>query len=509
MTRDPNQHMERNPTGEDDGEGDGIDLERIKEIVGFVLRAPRRRPFLAAAVFIVGASLGILAAATMPRTYNSQVKLLAQTNIVGPLSDPDRRVPNDNPTKDLGDKILRRENMTALVKETNLVDRYYAARSPTLKFKDKLMGGTGTADDRLQIVVATLEKNLSVTVENNNVTLAVDWYEPELAYTLVTTVQKNFQAAQYDDDVAMISEAITVLQDHAKVEADAVDAALEEYRKLILAPAVAAGNAGGGAGAGPRVARPAFPRAGSPAAAASAPDPDLAEELEDKRQEIRSLEAQRQRELETLRGQLAQAELTLTAQHPTVIALQQKIDTLTTPDPHLAQLKADERALMASIAPPPPRPANPQGQAPSSLLGSDPPPQAPVPPPIVSTLGTVKEDPQAQVVRTKIGDAIRRYEEVVWRIDSVKYELDIARAAFKHRFTVVTPAEVPRKPKKAIGTTVGVGSVVGSLVLALLLAAVADLMSGRILEEWQVRRQLKLEVLGEFDPTTSLPSGPT
>jgi hypothetical protein len=249
------------------------------------------------------------------------------------------------------------------------------------------------------------------------------------------------------------------------------------------------------------------------ATAASAIDPDLAQALEDKRQEIRALETQRQKEVDLVREQLATALVTLTPQHPTVVALQQKVDALSAPDPQLAQMKADERALMASIAPPSPvTPTpnkNPSGTnnfgTPGSAENAD-----PVAPPAstVSTLGTPKEDPQVQLVRAKLSEAIHRYQDAVWRIDSTKMELEIARAAFKYRYTVVTPAEVPRKPKKALGQTVGMGSVIGSLLLALLIAAGADLMSGRILEEWQVRRQLKLEVLGEFDPTTSLPAGP-
>jgi hypothetical protein len=97
----------------------------------------------------------------------------------------------------------------------------------------------------------------------------------------------------------------------------------------------------------------------------------------------------------------------------------------------------------------------------------------------------------------------------VTRIDGANMELEIARTAFKYRYTVVTPAEVPRKPKKPIATLVGVMSVIGAAVLALLMAAGADLGSGRILEEWQVRRRLKLDVLGEFDPSEPVPWGPT
>jgi hypothetical protein len=504
QSRHPNHQLEQDLAANEEEEG--IDFERLKELLGFVIRAPLRRPFLAAAVFLIGGGLGIAIAITLPRTYSSQVKLLAQINLVVPaLSNPDSRVPREanNPTKDLSDQILRRDNMIALAKETNLVERYYAARSPALKLKDKLLGGPATEDDKVQIVVATLEKNITVTVlDGNVVTIAVDWYDPQMAFGLVTTVQKNFQSARYDDDVAMITDAISVLQDHAKVEAAAVDAALEEYRKVVLVvPPPTPGSAV------PRTPHYAAVRNTPTAAsaAATAIDPDLAQALEDKRLQIRSLETQRQRDLEQLRGQLAQAQLTLTPQHPTVIALQQKVDSLTVPDPQLAQLKADERALMASLVPPLPPPPKPSSGGTTNVVREGEATE-PVPAPIVSTLGTPKEDPRVQLIRAKLEGAIHRYQDAVSRIDGANMELDIARTAFKYRYTVVTPAELSRKPKKAVGPIVGITSVVAALLLAFLIAAAADLGSGRILEEWQVRRQLKLEILGEFDP--KLPPGP-
>jgi uncharacterized protein involved in exopolysaccharide biosynthesis len=514
VARDPNQQLERDPAADDEDEG--VDFERVKETLGFVLRAPRRRPKLAACVFVLAGALGVAAAVTMPRTYSSEVKLLAQANLVVPaLSNPGRAVPRDAdaPTKNVGDQILRRDNLTALAKETNLVERYYAARSPALKLKDRILGGPGTDDEKLRIVVATLEKKVSVLVQDNNVIIGVEWADPQMAYDLVTNIQKNFQSARYDDDVAMISDAITVLQEHAKTEADEVDSALAEYQKLnVVRPGSVAALAlraplGGGGGA-PRPRPQGAP--GAPAATAAI-DPDLAAALEEKRQQIRGLETERQRELETLRAQLAQAQLTLTPQHPTVIALQQKIDMLSAPDPQLAQLRLDERNLMARIAPPiapptvstapappvyapPPVPRAPG--APSASAG------APLSPP------TSEEDPRAQLARSKLEGAVRRYQDAVTRIDGANMELEIARTAFKYRYTVVTPAEVPLKPKKPVAQMVGAASVIGALLLALLMAAGADLWSGRILEEWQVRRRLKLEVLGEFDPAEALPAGP-
>jgi hypothetical protein len=84
-------------------------------------------------------------------------------------------------------------------------------------------------------------------------------------------------------------------------------------------------------------------------------------------------------------------------------------------------------------------------------------------------------------------------------VDRAKVELDVTRAAYKYRYTVVTPAEVPRHPKKATANIVAVASVLGGALLALLIAAAADMAGGIVLEPWQVRRRLKIDVLGELD----------
>ena len=89
------------------------------------------------------------------------------------------------------------------------------------------------------------------------------------------------------------------------------------------------------------------------------------------------------------------------------------------------------------------------------------------------------------------------------RIDSAKVELDITRTSFKHRYTVLQPAEVPKKPKKPVAQIVGIGSVVGALLLAIFLAAGVDLLKGRVLESWQVKRRLNIEVLAEFEKPAS------
>jgi hypothetical protein len=70
---------------------------------------------------------------------------------------------------------------------------------------------------------------------------------------------------------------------------------------------------------------------------------------------------------------------------------------------------------------------------------------------------------------------------------------------------VVTPAEVPKSPKKPTAAVIGIGSVIGALLLAFLLPAGVDSWSGRVLEEWQIPRRLKLEILGQYHVPSLLP----
>src|SRR5271154_5234094 len=177
----------------DEDADDSFDFEQIKEWGGFILRAARRRPKLVVTLFVVVSALGVTLGKTLPATYNSQVKLLAQRSTVlrtlsGSKGDLNQ---TDNPTKNAGDMILRRDNIVALVKESDLVDRFEATRNPLLRLRDTLMAklfGEPSDDDRLHALVGMLESKLAVTVDDANVTISVDWPNPRMAYELVTLV---------------------------------------------------------------------------------------------------------------------------------------------------------------------------------------------------------------------------------------------------------------------------------------------------------------------------------
>jgi uncharacterized protein involved in exopolysaccharide biosynthesis len=515
--RDPNLEDLHESTQE--GEEEGFDLEGLKDALGYVKRAPGRHPKSAATIAIVVAALGLTVAATMPRIYNVTVRLLAQKTPLSNLGDPNHQQQDTGSMRDVAAVASRRDNMIDLINSTNLVERFYATRPASLRFKDSvfaLITGPQTDAEKLRGMVGTLEKRVHIGSDESSVTISVDWNDPKIAYDMASLLQKNFLDARYDTDVAMIQDGIHVLEDHAKTELDQVDTALADYEALRAArmkmnggggdaPAQQAGAAqgtvavgGGGGGSAPRPAT------------ASAADADLAKSLEDTRRQIRAIEEDRQRQLEALRQQLTQAQLTLTPMHPTVIGLQKSVDAFSQPSPQLEVLKGQERTLMSEIAAPvaaAPRDPGAPAPAPRTVLRS-----SPVGAPMGLGMGRgaaetpeaeerrEREDPTLTPAREHLEDAIRRYQGVMARIDAAKLDLDMNRRALRYRYSVATPAEMPRGPTKPLGAIIGLASVILAVLLAVIVSAMSDWFSGKLLETWEVRRRLKLEVLSELDP---------
>jgi uncharacterized protein involved in exopolysaccharide biosynthesis len=498
---------------QDSRDEEGLDAERLRELFGLVARAPLRRPLLALFVFVAVAALGIFAAVAMPRTYNAEAKLLAQNDLIVPaLSNPNRTVPRDadDPTR-VANMIVSHDNLIELAKETDLVSRYYASRSPVLKLKDRLLGGAKNDEDRLRAVVGTLEKEFTVSTTNNIVTIQVDWSDAQMAYDLVSAVQKKLLEAHYDDDVAMIKDAIALLEQHADVDMKEVDLALADYQKtatevMPAAPPIAA-TAAATVAVRSRFVHVGGARPTVPTERATVPSPDLTAALKAKRAEVRDLEAARQQRLDAVHNQLAQTELTLTPQHPAVLALQHKLDALSAPDPAIARAREEEQDLLSRLAPPTPTASTP---APGRVVQvvQETPAAAPAaaPSPAVATIlpgggggAPWDVDARTQYSHAKLEAAIHRYQDATALIDHANIELEVARTAFKYRYAVVSPAEVPRSTKKPIVPLVGAGSVLGAILLAFLVAAMADRAGGRIFEPWQVQRRLDLEVLGECE----------
>jgi uncharacterized protein involved in exopolysaccharide biosynthesis len=86
------------------------------------------------------------------------------------------------------------------------------------------------------------------------------------------------------------------------------------------------------------------------------------------------------------------------------------------------------------------------------------------------------------------------------RLDAARIELDTARAAFKYRYSVVSPAQTPRNPVSPNVMLIVLGGLLGGLFFAFFTGTVLDLWKGRIVEPWQVETQLKIPLLAQVKP---------
>ncbi len=109
------------------------------------------------------------------------------------------------------------------------------------------------------------------------------------------------------------------------------------------------------------------------------------------------------------------------------------------------------------------------------------------------------EPPELTSAKETLLVATRRYEDLMDRIDSARIELQSAQAAFKYRYTIVEPPELPRKAARPSAAVLGGFGLVLGVLLAIFVAAAADLASRRFVEVWQVRSRLGVPILATVE----------
>ena len=505
---------------EGSGEEGEFGLAQAKLIGAFFLRAPARHPRLAASTLIVTVMLGVAAALFLPRSYDTDVRILAQHQLVLPaLDNPGRAVPReaDAPTKNAADSILQHDNLVAMIKELDLIERYQATRQPLVRFKDTIMSvgaAKRTEAEQMRDMIELLEKKLSVVTDESSITIAVQWSDKQIGFEIVSFLQKNFLEARYDSNVNVIVEAIHILEERAKPQATEVDAALADLTKVENERRQSfAGGGSAVAATRPRGGR--APRAVAGAGTSSlqptgGADADVARQLEDVRSRIRSITQERDRQLMEAHQQLADARATLGPLHPTVVALNDKIAQLeASPPSELHALEERERQLVAALA-------APAASTPAPAASTTAPTMAPslqpvvvataplTPAPASSAAPTIadllRDDPEVALARSRLQAASAKYNELLSRIEAANIELEVTRAAFKYTYTVVRPPEIARKPSKPNVTLLLIGTLLAAPLLGMIAAGIRDLLRGRFVEPWQIERHLNLPLLGELNP---------
>jgi hypothetical protein len=535
----PDQAMAASAPGQDEPNQEGpstvdseklIDFRQIADYAWFLIGALRRHKILAAGTFMLVLAMTAAAVVLLPRTYHVQAKLLAQRNaVMAALSNPGRTIPwdADAPTRAAAETVLRRDNLVTLIKRTNLMEEWPRTRVPILKAKDavmRLIRRPPTEDEKLDRLIGLLEARMWVVagpVGDGTVTIDLDWPNAEMGYRLVESAQELFLDARQAAEAAAIGESIGILERYATTLHQDINGTLAELqrsqpqrRPAQAAPRTVATRQRAPLMPSIAATLPPVPAAalGSAALGAGLDDPQiprLKAAVAQKRQEIATLEEARQRQLSELQGKLAQLTTVYTATHPSVVSAQQSLAALSHEPPQVVALKAaaekleteylERVAAAQEILQEDQRSAEAAKQA-AVVSAAEPaatpreaqtPPPAPAPEP-----PSANGDKDYANVRLRL--QLNQLESVLERTDGARIELAVSQAAFKYRYTVIRPAQIPKEPVSPNLQLVFMAGLVGSLLLAVAAAVGKDLMSGRIVEQWQIERQLGLRVLGNL-----------
>ncbi|MET0402583.1 MAG: chain-length determining protein [Cystobacter sp.] len=478
------------------GQSQIFDWEAMRDYFGYVKNALLRHKLLALSTFIITAALGLLLAKFLPRTYYAESILLTKrTSTIAALVNPERiaaldpepaspmRPPGeiDSVTRSTARAVWRRENIVSLIKRVNLLDRWEATRAPLLRLKDSLVNfisNRPTEDVKLDAMVGMLEKQLAVNTDDGRVALSVKWPDPQLAYELAEAAQQNFLEARQREDMATIEEALSILEGYEKTAMENYKNAFLEFDKVFAQIMIDRRRA-----------------VGDPRVGGFNTNQQMAEMrflIRAKRRAISDASEKHNRRLEEMRADLTAKQRLYGENHPSLVSLEQSILGLQasgSPQVHVLQ---DEEKEMA-------RDYSRMGG------GSVPFPDEPVPDPyalervLMGILPGMLENPKVRTAMDEVQARTITVQQVRKRMDSARLERDIAQANFKYRYTVLTPAEFPRTPIKPNAKVIALGGILAGVLLGIFAAIARDVLSGRLLQSWQVKRGLGLPVLAEME----------
>ncbi|MBK8410146.1 MAG: hypothetical protein IPL19_19490 [Sandaracinaceae bacterium] len=492
--------MESQAESDEDGDGGGGG-PTPGELIAFLRGAPKRRRRAALTAFGVTATLGIAVALFKPPTYSTDVKILVQRNAtLKDVAATTRTTQSyESPTKGASEAILRRDNVIGLVHDAKILDRWEADRPSILRFLDSLkerFRGKPSEEDKVRAVVGILEKRLTVQADDMTITIGASWSSATTAFAIVSMAERRFLNSRRSSEVGMISDAIDILEAHLKTEREKLNQAVAELQQLEEAKHAAPASSGSAAPSSASAAKPDKRVPVHVPKSAAAPDPERTKLLEEKRRRIAEIEAERQRQINDLNAQLTTLRGTLTPAHPSIVALERRLEIAKNPHEDVMALKQQVQQLEAELAnasPPSPH-VDPAPRVPDSVehdagTGSAP----------IVVVARPDDDAETSLAKQKLTNATLKYDDLQSRLRAARIELDVAEAAFKYKYAILTPPEVPRDPKKPSATVIGVAGFIGALLFYFLIPAVLDLLSGRFIAAWQAKK-LGIPLLGEVDP---------
>jgi len=446
-------------------------------------KAAGRRKALTAFVAIICLAMTVVAAIFAPKSYEVEGKVLVtRATLIGAAAAYTTPEEAKAQAKQFEEQIRSRDNILALIKQAQLVERWDSMRQPHRRILDQLGAKLGSApmsdEQKFDALMKTLDAKIRVTVDDATVSIYIEWPDPTAARDIVANAMKNFQDARYGVEIGGINEQLKILETNVaraqgEVAAAATELAIRQRDLNTKAPDT--------------TVLKYIPR-GSSTAPPPGADPALAKKLEQIRGEKQALEDQRQQRVQQLQNQLQELQQQYADGHPSVKAVKDNIRAAQQDPPALSALKTQEADVLAQIeaqkkaAPAP----DPSPKATSVAV------QVAVP----VDAGAPARPKSISDVQAEFDTARNKYDQLTTKLEAARIEAQTAEAGFKRRYSVTRPAELPAGPKRPSGLIAALLGLVLTVVAALATAAIADRFSGIFFEPRHVRDRLGIPVFG-------------
>ncbi len=498
----------------EDGEGDEPVAVTPLELIAFIRHAASRHRRLGLIVGVSIAIIGVAIALSLPPKYGAQTRILASQSaaIAAALSTPNRPVnPNADPFTGSSEILKQKSNLIWMTKKADLLRQWRASRSLPFRIKDilfVLVKGPVSDANQIEGLAELLDQQMQVYHDSSVLTIEVYWRDQNSTLKLAQLAQSRFLELRRTQELSAITAAISINEEEVKRAADGIDQALEDLIRIRQRARDSAhvrptGSATADGARAPRSVRSMGTLAAPAGSSALPTDKRLAARLTDIRQQAHDLEVPWQRRIAELKFQLSDLRATYGPEHPTVLQQEAKIKDASGVPQELQVLRERERQLLSEIEQKTLEEAKPTNEVATSRSSAASAPQPPAAQSrLISADGALliaerEDDPVVAPAKANLTSAIQRYTEITKRLETARLELTSAQVALQYRFVVVNEPERPRKPLKPNRPVIIMGVLFAALLGGLIAGAIRELLSGKLVEPWQVRT-LGLDIIGEI-----------
>jgi uncharacterized protein involved in exopolysaccharide biosynthesis len=470
-----------------------IDTELILKWLKFGAASLWRQRTLAIGTCVVTFGVIWLLVATWPRTYQSYGRLLIQQNaVMSSLVNPNRTIPQEGTAQTwAAQEIVRsRQNLLEMMKETNLLEEWQRTRPPLVKARDWILSwvtAPPSEASRIEGLAGLMEERIQVVSETEGtegiVTFTVRWPDPQVAYQLVDKSMRNFLEYRRLAQTSAISDSIAILDKSVQELESQVNTTISQLRQRNTTRSVLVRRSGDAA----RAAAPTGPSTETTTRLAR-----LKSTLELRQQDVIRQDAARAQQLTETQTRLAAAQTVYTDSHPTVRALRQTMAQLSRESPELAAARREAQNLELEYDALSTRAKVETESAERSRAAMSQPAFTSVSTrvPSVDIANLINGGDPSEPVSLRLRVEMAQLASVRERVNAARAELASSEVGFKYQYSILRPAQIPRRPVAPNVSMILAAGAVFSLLLGVVVALGIDLFGGQLRNAWQVVRRL-------------------